>query len=87
MAKLIALTKNGSRVMPPSIWVFNFYRKAINLVQSASSEKVKVGTLKAAVIVLVMAFLIPTIFFTLSPTSAAPTGTSGTLIYCCYCTG
>lgn len=64
MARLSALIMNGSLVMPPSICVFKVYRSSMSLVQSASSEKVNVGIESDAVMVLVIAFFMPTIFFT-----------------------
>ena len=74
MASDSAFMKNGSKVMPPSICVFNFWRSAIRFVQSASSENVNVGTDSDAVIVFVMAFFMPTIFFTWSPAFGGASG-------------
>ena len=62
-------------VMPPSICVLSCCLRAINLVASHSSEKVMVGTDSEAVIVLVMGFWMPTIFFTLSSALGVDTGT------------
>lgn len=57
--------KNGMKVKS-GICYFSSVLNLIREVASMSSEKVKVGILKLYVIVLVIAFLIPTIFFTWS---------------------
>ena len=59
-----ALMKNGNIVR----FVCTFFislRRAIRAVASIESEKVKAGIDKASVIVFVMAFFMPVIFFTL----------------------
>ena len=59
-----ALMKNGSMVRLVCTFFISL-RSMIRAVASISSEKVKAGIDRASVIVLVMAFFIPVIFFTL----------------------
>jgi hypothetical protein len=61
-----ALMKKG-RIVSPSMWAFDSYLKWSKLVAFMSSENVNVGIVSACVIVFVIAFFIPTIFFTWSP--------------------
>ena len=62
MANDIALIKKGSKVNP-SIWAFASYLINNKFVAFISSENVNVGIDNACVIVFVIAFFIPTIFF------------------------
>ena len=48
-------------------YFFNYFLKSIVLVASRSSENIKKGIDRESVIVLVIAFYIPLIFLTLSP--------------------
>lgn len=65
MAREQALMKKGS-IVSPGTWAFSYLRRAMSLVASISSEKVKKGIVRDSVIVLVMAFFIPVILTTLS---------------------
>lgn len=59
-----AFMKNGNIVREECTYFISFLR-AKSLVPSISSEKVKKGIVRASVIVFVIAFFIPVIFFTL----------------------
>ena len=65
IAREMALIKNGRKVKS-GILAFNSFLKLIKAVASISSENPNVGMLRPCVIVLVIAFYIPTIFFTSS---------------------
>jgi len=65
MASEIALMKKGRTVILTPL-AFNYWRSLSSSVASISSEKVKKGMLSDSVIVLVIAFLMPVSFLTLT---------------------